>query len=225
MFKIEKMKTNTINVIIVDDHKIFRDGLLILLGHFNFINVVGQASNGEEFLDILEKGVPDIVFMDINMPKMNGIEATKIAVEKYPGLKIIALTTFFNDDYIEQMFFAGVEGYMLKRSNIEDFEQAIERVSEGGNYFSEEIVKVITRNLYTKKVAKNKKLGLPLLNSREKEILDLICKGLNNEQIAEAIYLSPKTVEKHKSSLFQKTGTFNTVNLVIYAFKNQLVHF
>ncbi|MCF6333321.1 MAG: response regulator transcription factor [Draconibacterium sp.] len=219
------MDTNTINIIIVDDHKIFRDGLLILLNHFDFVNVVGQASNGEEFLNLLEKVVPDIVLMDINMPKMNGIEATKIAVEKYPGLKIIALTTFFEDDYIEKMFSAGVEGYMLKRSDIEDFEKAIKRVSEGGNFFSEEIIKVITRNLLKTKASENKKLSLPFLTSREKEILDLICIGLNNEQIADEIFLSPKTIEKHKSSLFQKTGTYNTVNLVIYAFKNQLVLF
>lgn len=219
------MKTNTTTIVIVDDHKIFRDGLLLLLNHFDFVKVVGQASNGEEFLNILEEVVPDIVLMDINMPKMNGIEATKIALEKYPGLKVIALTTFFEDDYIKQMFSAGVEGYMLKRSNIEDFELAIKRVSEGGNYFSEEIIKVITRDLYKNKNRINKELGVLQLTSREKQILDLLCKGLNNDQIAEAIFLSPKTIEKHKSSLFQKTGTFNTVNLVIYAFKNQLVSF
>jgi DNA-binding NarL/FixJ family response regulator len=219
------MKTNTTTIVIVDDHKIFRDGLLLLLNHFDFVKVVGQASNGEEFLNILEEVEPDIVLMDINMPKMNGIEATKIALEKYPGLKVIALTTFFEDDYIEQMFSAGVEGYMLKRSNIEDFELAIKRVSEGGNYFSEEIIKVITRDLYKNKKRINKELGILQLTSREKQILDLLCKGLNNEQIAEALFLSPKTIEKHKSRLFQKTGTFNTVNLVIYAFKNQLVSF
>lgn len=219
------MKNKTTNIIIVDDHKIFRDGLLLLLNHFDFVTVVGQASNGEDFLNILDEIVPDIVLMDINMPKMNGIEATKIALDKHPDLKIIALTTFFEDDYIEQMFSAGVEGYMLKRSNIEDFEKAIKKVSEGGNYFSEEIIKVITRNLYKNKNRENKELDLPRLTPREKEILDLICKGLNNEQIAESVFLSPKTIEKHKSSLFQKTGTFNTVNLVIYAFKNQLVSF
>ena len=219
------MKTDTTKIIIVDDHKIFRDGLILLLNHFEFVTVVGQASNGEEFLNLLDQIVPDIILMDINMPIMNGVEATKIAVEKFPNLKVIALTTFFEDDYIEQMFSAGVEGYMLKRSNIEDFEKAIIRVSEGGNYFSEEIIKVITRNLYENKNWVNKKLGLPILTSREKEILELICKGLNNDQIAEAIFLSPKTIEKHKSSLFQKTETFNTVNLVIYAFKNRLVAF
>lgn len=219
------MKTDTTKIMIVDDHKIFRDGLILLLNHFDFVKVVGQASNGEEFLNLLDQIVPDIVLMDINMPIMNGIEATKIAVEKFPSLKVIALTTFFEDDYIEKMFSAGVEGYMLKRSNIEDFEKAIIRVSEGGNYFSEEIIKVFTRNLYENKNWVNKKLGLPILTSREKEILELICKGLNNDQIAEAIFLSPKTIEKHKSSLFQKTETFNTVNLVIYAFKNRLISF
>ena len=219
------MNTHITNIFIVDDHKIFRDGLMILLNQFDFVNVVGQASNGEEFLEMLEETMPDIVLMDISMPKMNGIEATKIAVGRYPKLKVIALTTFFEDDYIDQMFSAGVEGYMLKRANIEDFEHAIKKVSEGGNYFSEEILKVITRNLYESKTKKNKKTKLPILTLREQEILDLICKGMNNDQIAEAVFLSPKTIEKYKSSLFQKTKTFNTVNLVIYAFKNQLVSF
>ncbi len=221
----EQSENKSTTIIIVDDHKIFRDGLLILLNQFDFVTVVGQASNGEEFLTLLEKTIPDIVLMDINMPKMNGIEATKIALKNHPELKIIALTTFVDDEYIENMFSAGVEGYMLKRSNIEDFEKAIMRVSEGGNYFSEEIIKVMTRNLYKNKNRDKKGRPLLQLTPREKEILDLICRGLNNEQIAETIFLSPKTIEKHKSSLFQKTGTLNTVNLVIYAFKNQLVEF
>ncbi|WP_321373727.1 response regulator transcription factor [uncultured Draconibacterium sp.] len=213
-------KTTTI---IVDDHKIFRDGLIMLLSNFDFVSVVGQASNGEEFLELLESVTPEIVLMDINMPKMNGIEATKHALNKYPEIKIIALTSFADDEYIEQMISAGVEGYMLKRSDIEDFEKAIKKVAAGGSYFSSEIIKVISRNLYKAKERKSGEKMLSNFTSREKEILSLICKGLNNEQIAELIHLSPKTVEKHKSNLFQKTETFNTVNLVIYAFKNQLI--
>ena len=219
------MSTKKISVVIVDDHKIFRDGLLLLLNHFDFVEVVGEASNGEEFLEILEIKIPDIVLMDINMPKLNGIEATKIALKKFSNLKIIVLTTFFEEDYVEQMLLAGVEGYMLKRSNLEEFEKAIKRVFEGGCYFSHEIIEIITRNLSKYKEQSNLKLVLPQFTSREQQILELVCKGLNNEQIAEAIFLSPKTIEKHKSSLFQKTGTFNTVNLVIYSFKNQLVPF
>lgn len=216
----ENIKTN---IIIVDDHKIFRDGLIMLLNNFDFVSVVGQASNGEEFLELIDIVPPDIVLMDINMPKMNGIEATKQALKKYPEIKIIALTSFADDEYIEQMISAGVEGYMLKRSDIEDFEKAIKKVAGGGSYFSSEIIKVISRNLYKDKERKSREQIMTKLTSREKQILHLICKGLNNEQIAELIFLSPKTVEKHKSNLFQKTETFNTVNLVIYAFKNQLI--
>nr|WP_321357907.1 response regulator transcription factor [uncultured Draconibacterium sp.] len=211
------------NIIIVDDHKIFRDGLIMLLNNFDFVTVAGEAANGEEFLKLIDNVDADIVLMDINMPKMNGIEATKQAVKKYPELKVIALTSFADDEYIEQMISAGVEGYMLKRSDIEDFEKAIKKVADGGSYFSSEIIKVISRNLYKDKERKSGEQLLDKFTSREKEILNLICKGLNNEQIAELIHLSPKTIEKHKSSLFQKTETFNTVNLVIYAFKNQLI--
>ncbi|MDX8339583.1 response regulator transcription factor [Draconibacterium sp. IB214405] len=213
------------SIIIVDDHKIFRDGLILLLSNFDFVSVIGQAANGEEFLELIENVQPDIVLMDINMPKMNGIEATKQALKKYPDLKVIALTSFADDEYIEQMISSGVEGYMLKRSDIEDFETAIKKVAEGGSYFSSEIIKVISRNLYKDKERKSGEQILANFTTREKEILNLICEGLNNEQIAELIHLSPKTVEKHKSNLFQKTETFNTVNLVIYAFKNQLTRF
>ncbi|MGQ8335262.1 response regulator transcription factor [Sunxiuqinia sp. A32] len=211
------------NIIIVDDHKIFRDGLIMLLNNFDFVSVVGEASNGEEFLELIDDVKPDIVLMDINMPKMNGIEATKQALNKFPELKVIALTSFADDEFIEQMISAGVEGYMLKRSDIEDFEKAIKKVADGGSYFSAEIIKVISRNLYKNKERKSGKQLIAQFTSREKEILNLICKGLNNEQIAELIHLSHKTVEKHKSNLFQKTETFNTVNLVIYAFKNELI--
>ncbi|WP_319590026.1 response regulator transcription factor [uncultured Draconibacterium sp.] len=210
-------------ITIVDDHKIFRDGLIMLLSNFDFVTVIGQAANGVEFLELIEDETPDIVLMDINMPKMNGIEATKQAMKKYPEIKIIALTSFADDEYIEQMISAGVEGYMLKRSDIEDFEKAIMKVAAGGSYFSSEIIKVISRNLYKDKERKSGEQLLSQFTAREKEILNLICKGLNNEQIAELIHLSPKTIEKHKSNLFQKTETFNTVNLVIYAFKNQLI--
>lgn len=210
-------------ITIVDDHKIFRDGLIMLLSNFDFVSVVGEAANGEEFLELIDNVKPDIVLMDINMPKMNGIEATKQALKKYPELKVIALTSFADDEYIEQMISAGVEGYMLKRSDIEDFEKAILKVAAGGSYFSSEIIKVISRNLYKDKERKSGEQLFSQFTAREKEILNLICKGLNNEQIAELIHLSPKTIEKHKSNLFQKTETFNTVNLVIYAFKNQLI--
>ena len=217
------MGQDKIRIIIVDDHKIFRDGLMLMLDNFDFVSVVGQAENGVDFLSLIAEKQADIVLMDINMPKLNGIEASKIALKQYPNLKIIALTSFADDEYIEQMISAGVEGYMLKRADIDDFEKAIKRVSEGGSYFSDEIIKVMTRSLYRTRENEKAVDEKPEFTKREMEVLQLICEGLNNEQIAEKIFLSPKTIEKHKSSLFQKTGTFNTVNLVIYAFKNKLM--
>jgi len=214
-----------ISVVIVDDHKIFREGFKLLLSRFPFVEIAGEAADGAEFLNLLEETVPDIVFMDISMPGANGIEATKTALERIEKLKIIALTTFLEEDYIEQMILAGVEGYMLKNSDIGEFEKAIRRVHEGGNYFSEEIVAVLLGNISKIRQRSSTRSDAPEFTPKEAEILELICKGLNNAQIAEVAFMSVKTVEKYKSSLFQKTGAHNTVNLVIYAFKNQLVSF
>lgn len=211
---------DNISVIIVDDHKIFRDGFKLLLNTFDYINIVGEAKDGEDFLKLIEKQLPDIVFMDINMPKLNGIETSKIALEKYPDLKIIALTTFLEEDYLEQMLLAGVEAYMLKNSEIVEFEKAIDKVYSGGNYFSEEIVSMLAGNI--NKFRRKNTNKLPKFTEREKEVLMYICKGFSNKMIAEACFLSVKTVEKHKTNLFYKTESINTVNLVIYAFKNKL---
>ena len=215
---------NTINILIVDDHKIFRNGLKTLLLSFPYVKIIGEASNGKEFTEILYNSNKkiDIVFMDINMPLINGVEATRSALKIDNKLKIIALTAFIDEDYLEQMLLAGVEGYMLKSSEIEDFENAILKINSGGNYFSSEIINLLSDKLNTiRKKIKTKEI--PNFTDREKMVLNLICEGLSNKQIAESMYISEKTVEKHKSNLFQKTETNNTVNLVIYAFKNQLI--
>jgi DNA-binding NarL/FixJ family response regulator len=212
-----------IKLMIVDDHKIFRDGLKLLLGQFPFIGEIVEASDGQEFLNSLESGFPDIVLMDINMPVLGGIEATKVALNRYPELKIIVLTTFHDEDYVEQMMMAGVEGYMLKRSTPEEFEEALQKVKNGGNYFSDEIIRTVSRNLQRLRNEAGRISALPEFTQREREVLELICQGFNNDQIAEKIHISTKTVEKHKSNLFQKTNSGNTVNLIIYAFKNELV--
>ncbi|MGZ2368171.1 response regulator transcription factor [Ancylomarina sp. YFZ004] len=214
-----------IKIVLVDDHKIFRDGFRLLLQSFPYVEIIGEASNGQEFLDQLQTKVPEIVFMDINMPHVDGVEASRRAVEQFPNIKIIALTTFLDEDYLEKMLMAGVEAYMLKNSELDEFEKAIMKVHNGGNYFSDEIVSLLSDKLNRFRKRKKEQATLPVFTVREKEIIDLICKGYGNKEIAEKTFLSPKTVEKHKSNLFQKTNTFNTVNLVIYAFKNQIVNF
>lgn len=213
----------SIKVILVDDHKIFRDGFRLLLQSFQYVEIIGEASNGRELLQLLNTHSPDIIFMDINMPDINGVEATQKALERFPNIKIIALTTFLDDDYLEQMLMAGVEAYMLKSAEIDEFENAIKKVNSGGNYFSEEMIDLLSNKKNSLQKHKKKYLDVPEFTDRETEILDLICKGLGNKEIAEQTFLSPKTIEKHKSSLFQKTETYNSVNLVIYAFKHGLI--
>lgn len=212
-----------VSVVIVDDHKIFRDGFKLLLKQFPFVQLIGEASNGHEFLELIEDLKPDIVFMDINMPRLNGIEAARLALEVNPEMKIIALTTFPDEEYVEQMLMAGVEGYMLKNSEIEEFEKAIKKIHKGGNYFSEEILAILSRNISRSRQLADLRGNLPDFSAREKEILHLLCHGYSNKQISELIHLNTKTIEKYKSILFRKTNCMNTVNLVIYAFKNQLV--
>lgn len=212
-----------LKLLVVDDHKIFRDGLKMLLSQFPFISEVNEAANGKEFLEMVEELQPDLVMMDINMPVMGGIEATRKALERFPDLKIIVLTTFHDEDFIEQMMMAGVEGYMLKRSTPEEFETAMTRVWEGGNYFSDEIVQTIATKLNKMREESVSRVAQPDFTEREMEVLRLLCTGLNNEQISEVIHISPKTIEKHKSNLFQKTDTNNTINLILYAFRNNIV--
>ncbi|UCG27529.1 MAG: response regulator transcription factor [Bacteroidales bacterium] len=210
-------------VIIVDDHEIFRIGLKQLLNKIDCVEVVGEASNGKEFLDIIENMKVDIVFMDISMPVMDGIQASMTVLEKHPDLKIIALTTFGDTEYFDKMIYAGVQGFMLKNSTLEDFERAIRKVADSGNFFSEEMLARITRKIVEEKIREIDEEKLPKLSNRENEVLKLICKGFTNEKIAECLCISSRTVERHKTNLINKTGTKNTLNLVIYAFKNNLV--
>lgn len=217
----DKMKKH--KVFIVDDHEIFRNGLKLLLNKIDGVEVVAEASNGKEFLELIEKIKPDIVFLDIRMPVMDGIEATEQVLKKHPDLKIIALTTFGEIEYFDKMIYAGVEGFMLKNSETEDFNKAIKKVADGGNFFSEEMLAKLTKRVVNGKIRETEKENLPELSKREYEVLELICRGFSNKKIGESLYISSRTVERHKTNLIIKTGTQNTLNLVIYAFKNKFV--
>lgn len=211
-----------LKIIVVDDHEVFRMGLKLLLGKIPNVEVVDEAANGKEFLELLENGIPNIVFMDINMPVLDGVEATRAALTKFPDLKIIALTTFGELEYFDKMIFAGVEGFMLKNSGFHDFQLAIEKVSRGGNYFSPELLVNFTRDVVSER--RREKNELPQFTERELEVLELICKGYSNNKIGDKLYISSRTVERHKSNLISKTETENTVNLILYAIRHKLVN-
>jgi len=209
-----------INIFIVDDHEIFRNGLKMVLGKLRYANVWGEAANGEEFLKKLEEGLPDIVLLDIEMPVMNGIEAAGTALHKHPELKIIALTMFNEDDYIQSMLDTGVRGFLLKNINKETLDKAIQTVYNGGNYYSEELFEFFTRQLKKEKEPAKSEITF---TRREKEILQLLCEGLSNKEIADALFVSERTVLGHKTNLLIKTNCKNSLSLMAYAIKNKLV--
>jgi DNA-binding NarL/FixJ family response regulator len=214
-----------IELIIVDDHKMFRDGLKHLLNCIGNIKVIAEASTGEEFLELLDKHSPDLVLIDISMPGISGVTATENAIAKHPGLKIIALSMFGSEEHYNSMICAGVKGFVLKESGSEELENAISEVINGNTYFSKELLKTIIDNLDNKPFSngnqiKNKEVEL---SKREKEVLNYISQGMNNPEIARILHLSQRTVEGHRANLLKKTSTKNTVNLIMFAIKNKLV--
>ncbi len=214
----------TIKVMIVDDHEIFRNGLKMVLGKLKYLEIAGEASDGNSFLEMLDETEADIVLMDIEMPGMNGIEATEAVLKKKPDLKVIALTMFGDDEYIQSMLDAGAKGFLMKNINKENLDRAIQTVYNGGNYFSEELFEFFTRQLTKEKEKDKEKDEEKLkLTRREKEILQLLCEGLTNKEIADALFISERTVLGHKTNLLTKTNTKNSLSLMAYAIKNNLV--
>jgi DNA-binding NarL/FixJ family response regulator len=187
--------------------------------------VVGDASDGAEFLNKIEDVDVDIVLMDIAMPKIDGIEATTEVMEKYPDLKVIALSMFGDEEYYYKMIQAGACGFVLKESGSNDLQEAIKEVIKGNNYFSTQLLRNIIFSLGEKKQTITEITdGLISLTKRESEILQLICNGLSTAEIATKLHISNRTVEGHKANLLSKTGSKSSVNLVMFAIRNKLVN-
>lgn len=221
---IREMSKN-INIILVDDHILFRDGLKYVLNQQEYINIVGEASDGIEFLGLLDNVVPDIVLMDISMPRMNGIEATKAALLKYPDLKIIALTMFDDDKYYYDILNAGAKGFVLKESESEKLLRAINAIVNGDSFFSNEVLTKIIRSYSNFSNTENKKELQPIIfSNREIQIIKMICKGKSNKEISEELNLNVRTIEGIRSGLLSKTQSENSLNLVLYAIENNLIN-
>lgn len=211
-------KSGHIEVLIVDDHALFRNGLKILLNNLEHIHVADEASNGKEFLQILEKMSPDVVLLDIAMPEMDGVEAASIAMKMHPDLNIITLSMYGDEAYYNQMLDAGVRGFILKDSEIQEVETAIRSVYNGKTYFSQELLQNILGGFQHE---------TPIhtydLSDREFEVIRFICQGMANYEIADQMNISKRTVEKHRSNILEKTDCKNTASLVIFAIKNKIV--
>ena len=214
------MNKQDCRIIIVDDHTLFRNGLKILLNNLPDYNVVAEASNGQEFLDLIETTSVDIVLLDIEMPVMDGIKAARLAMQKHPDLKIITLSMYGEEDYYYKMVDAGVKGFLLKNSDMSEVKNALQTVHEGGNYFSSELLQTLVDSLRT---IPHSHAPAVELSEREIEILLLICQGFSNQEIADQLYISKRTVDKHRANILEKSQCKNTAQLVMYAIKNQLV--
>jgi DNA-binding NarL/FixJ family response regulator len=208
-----------IKIIIADDHQLFRNGLKILLNAFPDFEVTGEASNGEEFLKLLKITQADIALMDINMPVMDGIEATKEGLKTRPDIYIIALSMYGDEEYYYKMVDAGAKGFLLKDSDISEVREAILTVKKGGSFFSQELLyHVIQKIKHREQESKSANLS-----KREKEILFKICEGLSNQEIADTLFISKRTVDKHRANLLGKTNSKNTASLILFAIRNKLI--
>lgn len=215
-------QNRTCDIILVDDHTLFRNGLRTLLDGIDGFSVVAEASNGEELLDLLPSQHPDVILLDIEMPRMNGIQTAEEALRRYPDLRIITLSMYGDEDYYFKMVSLGVKGFILKNSEIKEVVAAIETVVEGGSYFSQELLFTLVSNLKSTPTAVTDE-NSEELSQRESEILLHICRGESNSEIADSLFISKRTVDKHRSNILAKTGCKNTANLVVYAIKNNLV--
>ena len=207
-----------IRIMIVEDHVLFREGLKGVLQEIPWIEVVGEAENGVACLELLRKVRPDIILMDIKMPVMDGLEATEEALRIMPGLKIIVITMFGEEDYLYAMIQKGISGFILKTAKIYEIERAIELVSGGGQYFSSEINGLLARKLrqYTTH-------ELVPFTGRENEVLKMLCNGFSTSEISSKLHLSKRTVEGYRARLLEKTKQPNVINLILYSLKNKLV--
>lgn len=211
-----------INIIIVDDHKIVRHGIKSLISDEIDFKIIGEASNGKEAVELVKNMSPDIVIMDINMPVLDGIEATFLIKKNFFKVKVLALTMAAGDEHIRKMIEAGASGYILKTSSKEELIKAIKTIHSGHHYFSEEATKTILNDMVNP-VLKKKAGDLHIqITDREKDVLRLIVDEYTNQEIADELFISVRTVDAHRRNLLQKIGAKNTAGLVKYALENEI---
>jgi len=216
---------SNVKVILVDDHQIVRDGIKSLLSECSEIKVVGEADNAYDFFKILKNEIPDVVLLDIALPKMSGIELAKIIKTDFPQIKILMLSMYTSEDFIFNSVKAGVQGYLPKNTTKAELTTAIKTVFKGKEYFSKLISDIILKSYvnsakYGKELSSDK---IDILTKREYEILFYVVDGLSNSQISEKLSISSRTVETHKTNILKKLNLNSTVDLVKYAIRNKII--
>lgn len=211
-----------VRVLLVDDHSLLRQGLAALIDSRDGYEVVGQAGNGQEAVEMARQLRPDVVLMDIAMPVMNGIDATREITKQVPGVRVLVLSTPSYADQLLPILRAGASGYLLKDADAFELFHAIDAVNAGHAYFSPQVSSRMMHNLFL--VERNGAKGMEEpLSTREREIVDLVADGCSNQEIAQRLCVSVKTVEAHKSHIIAKLGLKGTIDLVRYAVRRQMM--
>ncbi|MCP4121029.1 MAG: response regulator transcription factor [Bacteroidetes bacterium] len=214
------------SILIADDHPIFVDGIVSLIGGIDGFSVVSTAVNGKDALDKIPESHPDIVLMDINMPEMDGVEATRVIKDQYPDVKVIMLTMYDEIRLIKDVLEIGARGYILKNIGREDLIKALETVSNGQPYLDPAVQEKMIISLSGNEEDVQDEPNAELVNSitaREMEILQLIAMGMTSGEIAKKLFISKNTVETHRKNLLGKLNVKNTAALLKFAYQNGLV--
>jgi len=214
---------STIKIAIADDYKIYRDGLKVALSTDENLEVIFEADNGEELMKGLETISPDVIIMDLKMPIMDGMEATKEVRKKYPSIKVLVVTMYDDDKFIIHLMENGANGYLLKNTEPDEIRKSIYSVHENGYYFNDIVNKALLKKLVLKNNLKPSFNQNVELTEREVEVLKLICEEKTAAEIAKDIFLSPRSVEGIRQRLIEKVGVRNTAGLVMFAVKNNMV--
>lgn len=210
-------------IVIAEDHTLLREGIVALLKAQDDLSVVGEAEDGLEAVRCVEKHQPDLVLLDLAMPRMNGISAIIDIRKRFPKIKILAVTIQTSDEYIFAAFEAGADGYCLKQATREEFIAAIRKVLGGMTFISPEISEKVMAGYIEGRKGFKQETRWDTLTRREKEILKLISEGYKNQEIAEYLCISPKTVDKHRSNMMKKLDRHNIAELTAYAIEKELV--
>lgn len=209
-------------ILLVDDHQIIRDGIRFYFEDDQEFTIKDEAENGLQALDLLRENTYDIVLTDINMPEMDGVELMKNIKENYSSQKVLVLSMYNEAGFINKMIALGANGYILKKSNKSELVEAIRKVLDGQDHYAEEVYKTIISGIAGRQPKKRLSLETELSN-REKEVLVLIANEYSNQEIADKLFISIRTVETHKRNLLEKTGCKNVAGLVMYAVERNLV--
>ncbi|MCB9291946.1 MAG: response regulator transcription factor [Lewinellaceae bacterium] len=211
-----------IEIMIADDHRVFREGIVSILENTGEIRVIAQAQDGKEVMEKLRKARPELILMDISMGEAGGIETTRLVKEQYPEIKVLVLSMHSESSYIVRMLEAGASGYLLKDAGSAELINAIKAVAQGHTYFSSQVSATLVDQLVKGKKPPERKAGVPLTR-REIEVLRLIAEEYSNPEIADKLFISIRTVDTHRRNLLEKLGVKNTAGLVKYAIKHGLV--